>query len=215
MIEQVQAATNKAILNEIHDLLDCLHVDGSIVGLEEINPTSTLGCVLRDFMVSSISMSRSLEEIREVWAGAEAGEPVHAQEAYAINLCKQMYQISVEAIKKTKYVLPLTHRGGYPPKIEAVETVDEAAFPSVSYSQEIGDETFYESEPGLTIRDYFAIHGDADTVEAISGSDAASASKFLGLADGTKYVASEHWPAANAKARYILADAMMKARACS
>ena len=44
----------------------------------------------------------ALEKIREVWAGAEAGEPVHAQEAYAIHLCKQMYQIAVTAIVKCK-----------------------------------------------------------------------------------------------------------------
>ena len=41
----------------------------------------------------------ALAEIREVWAGSEAGEPVHAQEAYAIRLCKQQYQIAVDAIQ--------------------------------------------------------------------------------------------------------------------
>lgn len=41
---------------------------------------------------------RALAEIREVWAGAECGEPVHAQEAYAIHLCKQMYQIACDAL---------------------------------------------------------------------------------------------------------------------
>ena len=42
---------------------------------------------------------QALREIREVWAGAECGDPVYAQEAYALNLCKQMYDIAVEAIK--------------------------------------------------------------------------------------------------------------------
>lgn len=156
MIEQVQAATNKAILDELHDLIDCIQCDGSVSGLDEIQPESTLGWTLHDFLLS--------------------------------------------------------HSDARPLGIPAVEQDDESAFPSVSYSQEVGEETFYEVEPGLTIRDYFAIHGDADTVEAITGSNAASASRFLGLSDGTKYVASEHWPAANAKARYALADAMMKAR---
>ena len=41
---------------------------------------------------------RALAEIREEWAGAECGEPVTAQEAYAIQLCKRMYQIAVAAI---------------------------------------------------------------------------------------------------------------------
>lgn len=43
-------------------------------------------------------LTRALEEIREVWAGAECGEPVHAQEAYAIRLCKQQYQIACDAL---------------------------------------------------------------------------------------------------------------------
>lgn len=41
---------------------------------------------------------RALEEIREVWARAECGEPVYAQEAYAIRLCKQQYQIACDAL---------------------------------------------------------------------------------------------------------------------
>ncbi len=37
-------------------------------------------------------------EIREEWAGAECGEPVYAQEAYAIGVAKRMYAIAVAAI---------------------------------------------------------------------------------------------------------------------
>ncbi len=40
----------------------------------------------------------ALHEICEVWAGAECGEPVHAQEAYAIHLCKQMHALAAEAL---------------------------------------------------------------------------------------------------------------------
>ena len=36
-----------------------------------------------------------LHEITEEWAGAECGEPVTAQEAYAIQLAKRMYQLAV------------------------------------------------------------------------------------------------------------------------
>ena len=43
-----------------------------------------------------------LSEIREVWAGSECGEPVHAQEAYAIRLCKQQYQIACDALNEDK-----------------------------------------------------------------------------------------------------------------
>ena len=49
-------------------------------------------------VVSDRALVEALEEIREVWAGAECGEPVHAQEAYAIHLCKQMYAIAVQAL---------------------------------------------------------------------------------------------------------------------
>ena len=42
----------------------------------------------------------ALEEIREIWAGAEVGQPVHAQEAYAMRLCDQMYKAAVIALAK-------------------------------------------------------------------------------------------------------------------
>ena len=45
------------------------------------------------------ALARALHEIAEEWAGAECGEPVHAQEAYAIALAKRMYTIAVEARK--------------------------------------------------------------------------------------------------------------------
>ena len=45
------------------------------------------------------ALARRLHEIAEEWAGAECGEPVHAQEAYAIALAKRMYTIAVEARK--------------------------------------------------------------------------------------------------------------------
>ena len=41
----------------------------------------------------------ALHEIVEEWAGAECGEPVYAQEAYAIRLAKTMYSIAAEALK--------------------------------------------------------------------------------------------------------------------
>mgnify|MGYP006921375145 CR=1 FL=1 len=44
-------------------------------------------------------MRRALHEIAEEWAGAECGEPLHAQEAYAIALAKRMYALAVEGPK--------------------------------------------------------------------------------------------------------------------
>ena len=43
-------------------------------------------------------MRRALHDIAEEWAGAECGEPVHAQEAYAIGLAKRMYALAVECL---------------------------------------------------------------------------------------------------------------------
>ena len=43
-------------------------------------------------------MRRALHEIAEVWAGAECGEPVYAQEAYAIGLARRMYALAVEGL---------------------------------------------------------------------------------------------------------------------
>ena len=43
-------------------------------------------------------LRRVLREISEEWAGAECGEPVHAQEAYAIALAKRMYALAVEGL---------------------------------------------------------------------------------------------------------------------
>ena len=45
-------------------------------------------------------LNRALHDIREEWAGAECGEPVTAQEAYAIGLAKRMYALAVEAMEK-------------------------------------------------------------------------------------------------------------------
>lgn len=46
-------------------------------------------------------LRRALHEIAEEWAGAECGEPVHAQEAYAIGLAKRMYALAAEALRPT------------------------------------------------------------------------------------------------------------------
>ena len=43
-------------------------------------------------------LRRALHDIAEEWAGAECGEPVYAQEAYAIGLAKRMYSLAAEAL---------------------------------------------------------------------------------------------------------------------
>lgn len=44
-------------------------------------------------------LRKALHEIAEEWAGAECGEPVYAQEAYAIGLAKRMYTLAAAALK--------------------------------------------------------------------------------------------------------------------
>jgi hypothetical protein len=44
-------------------------------------------------------LRRALHEIAEEWAGAECGEPVYAQEAYAIGLAKRMYGLAAQALR--------------------------------------------------------------------------------------------------------------------
>jgi hypothetical protein len=44
-------------------------------------------------------LERALRDIAEEWAGAECGEPVYAQEAYAIGLAKRMYALAADALK--------------------------------------------------------------------------------------------------------------------
>ena len=57
------------------------------------------GKEMSEMMAERDALARALHEIAEEWAGAECGEPVHAQEAYAIALAKRMYTIAVEARK--------------------------------------------------------------------------------------------------------------------
>lgn len=54
-------------------------------------------------------LRRALREIAEEWAGAECGEPVHAQEAYAIGLAKRMYSLAAEGLTHNA---KLTGQGG-------------------------------------------------------------------------------------------------------
>lgn len=48
------------------------------------------------------ALREALHEVAEEWAGAECGEPVHAQEAYAIALAKRMYGLASSALTKEK-----------------------------------------------------------------------------------------------------------------
>jgi hypothetical protein len=53
-----------------------------------------------------------LHDIAEEWVGAECGEPVHAQEAYAIGLAKRMYTLAVEGLRPNGLVTGCRRQSG-------------------------------------------------------------------------------------------------------
>ena len=61
-----------------------------------------MNSVFDDHLVREIErLRRALHEIAEEWAGAECGEPVYAQEAYAIGLAKRMYALAAAEALRT------------------------------------------------------------------------------------------------------------------
>jgi hypothetical protein len=64
-------------------------------------PTHYAGCDCHEAQRNDrvTSLRSALHEIAEEWAGAECGEPVTAQEAYAIQLAQRMYRIAAEALR--------------------------------------------------------------------------------------------------------------------
>lgn len=44
-------ATMKAQIDELHDLIDCIQVDKTVVGVEEVVVQSTLGEVLKELLL--------------------------------------------------------------------------------------------------------------------------------------------------------------------
>lgn len=94
------------------------------------------------------------------------------------------------------------------PLLDGASSVDSV----VVQSTVVGDETFYETTPGLTLRDHFASLAPQYVVDTICGDSHAAAREFIGLADDVPYNYSLHYPIVDAKARYIYADVMLKAR---
>ena len=65
--------------------------------------------------------------------------------------------------------------------------------------------------PGMSLRDYLAAHVSAKEIDDHVGDTIEEVSRFLGI-DPAEYRPRTHWPMANAKARYAIADAMIAAR---
>lgn len=65
-------AGTKAVLDELHDLLECI-TGGEIHGLEEVQAASPLGEVLRDLMVRFQRREEQLNELRTEVSRLKAG----------------------------------------------------------------------------------------------------------------------------------------------
>lgn len=68
---------------------------GQVYGSREVAMTAEIG-----------RLRRALHDIAEEWAGAECGEPAHAQEAYAIGLAKRMYALAAECLRPNVAIEP-------------------------------------------------------------------------------------------------------------
>ena len=77
--------------------------DVAIVAAPAVQSIYTLKRQLDEARNECERLHRALAEIREEWCGAECGEPVTAQEAYAIGLCKRMYVIACDSISVAQF----------------------------------------------------------------------------------------------------------------
>ena len=79
---------------------DISDVEEAADSLERLLDELTLcGELKRNYQEQHATARQALHEIAEEWAGAECGEPVHAQEAYAIGLAKRMYALAAAALR--------------------------------------------------------------------------------------------------------------------
>lgn len=98
-----QADNAKELNKRALDLIERVLLKHTNAMLEQFKESYMAERARAEKAESALSAAQArLAEIREVWAGAEVGEPVHAQEAYAIRLCKQMYQIAVDALASSR-----------------------------------------------------------------------------------------------------------------
>jgi hypothetical protein len=77
---------------------DHLHIAHHVMR-ESADEIERLRAQLEAAQADAARWQRALHEIAEEWAGAECGEPVYAQEAYAIGLAKRMYTLAAEAMQ--------------------------------------------------------------------------------------------------------------------
>lgn len=85
-------------------------------------------------------------------------------------------------------------------------------YPVVLEVLHVEDEEFYRMESsGISLRDHFAVNAPREVIDSISGTSIGDVCRFLGM-EKSGYQYATHHPAADTKARYIYADAMLQAR---
>lgn len=104
------------------------------------------------------------------------------------------------------------YMSGYEHPIDADYIEDGGpVYPMLEYSMTVTDEVFHTNSTGLTLRDHFAVNARIGVVDSISGTSIGDVARFLGIKEDD-YRTAVHYKMAEAKARYIYADAMLQAR---
>jgi hypothetical protein len=96
VIDNEDPALPEAEIDECEAVIACLGDDAAL--LRHDNPYCEIAANMDAAADMLEKMRRALHDVAEEWAGAECGEPVHAQEAYAIGLAKRMYSLAVAAL---------------------------------------------------------------------------------------------------------------------
>ncbi len=102
-------ALPEAEIDECEAVIACLGDDAAL--LRHDNPDCEIAANMEAAADMLEKMRRALHDVAEEWAGAECGEPVHAQESYAIGLAKRMYALAVEGLGPN---VELTGKAGLP-----------------------------------------------------------------------------------------------------
>jgi hypothetical protein len=97
VMDNEDPALPEAEIDECEAVIACLGDDAAL--LRHDNPHCEIAANMDAAADMLEKMRRALHDVAEEWAGAECGEPVHAQEAYAIGLAKRMYALAVDGLR--------------------------------------------------------------------------------------------------------------------
>ena len=96
VMDNEDPALPEAAIDECEAVIACLGDDAAL--LRHDNPHCEIAANMDAAAGMLEKMRRALHDVAEEWAGAECGEPVHAQEAYAIGLVKRMYALAEDGL---------------------------------------------------------------------------------------------------------------------